>query len=309
MTTTAFQQIKKDALSGKALKEQRAIIEREMPGYSVQKQGRIIKSRLFDALRAAGEIEGISLADKIESCGRGQLCGSVYCVECRGRAAAELNKRISAHNEIKFGDDADEARNHLRYMTVLCEITAFNVVDVKQAVADARKDIKAMKRRFGDIWVQGSFEFELIDMRLLDKSDAGVNQNSRSLKQQTLAAMMNMSIKESRSLGQRVIVHFHTLVDLNGTDEVEFNKWVRNRWNSHSNQTEVKRTNKGQTLKNMAKKISDYGFKNRVQYNLSFETNGYKRGIWFNNNHLGTLAGIYDRMDGRGYKGLLIGHG
>jgi len=294
--------MKKDALSGKALKEHRALIEREMPGYSVQNQGRIIATRVVEALRAAGEVEDISLADKIENCGRGQLCGSVYCVDCRNRAAAELNKRISAHSDIRFGDDADEARNHLRYMTVLCELTDLDFQEVKQAVADARINIKAMKRRFADIWTQGSFEFELIDMKLLGKSGSTV-------KQETLAAMIDMSVKESFSLGQRVIVHFHTLVDLNGTDDVEFRGWVRSRWNKHHRQTNVQRTRSNQSLENMAKKISSYGFKNRVQYNLTFDTDGYKRGVWFKNNRLGALSSIYDRIGGRGYKGLLIGLG
>ena len=302
MTETAFQRTKEDALSGKALKDIRALIEQEMPGYSVQKQGRVITTRVLEALRSTSDWDDADLADKIESCGRGRLCGSVYCVDCRNRAASELNKRISRHVHGRFDDDADEARQHLRYVTVLCELTDFNLADVKQSIANARQDIKAMKRRFSNIWVQGSFEFELIDMKLLGKSGAVI-------KQDTLAAMMNMSVKDSQSLGQRVIVHFHALVDLNGTDGSEFRRWVRNRWHAHGKQTEVKCTNKGQTLTNMAKKISSYGFKNRVQYNLSFLTNGYKKGVWFKNEHLGMLVGIYDRIDGRGYKGWLIGRG
>lgn len=309
MTKTAFQRMKDRSRSGKALKNLLATIEQDIPGYNTQGQGRIIATRVVDALRSMGEIEDISLANKIANCRRGHLCGSVYCVDCRNRAAEGLNERISSHTQDRFDDDDDEARNNLRYVTVLCELTAFNQADVKQAVAIARKDIKAMKRKFSDIWIQGSFEFELIDMKLLDKSDAGVNQNSRALKQQTLSAMMDMNINESRSLGQRVIVHFHMLVDLNGADGDDFNNWVGGRWNSHSNQTEVKRLNKEQSLEDMAKKVSSYGFKNRVQYNLSFTTKGYKKGVWFTNENLGTLAGIYDRIGNRGYKSLLIGIG
>ena len=309
MMKTAFQKMKDRSLSGKALEDLLVVIEQNFPEYTTQKQGRTITTRVVDALDVTGEIEDISLANKIRNCGRGRLCGSVYCVDCRKRAADGLNKRISDHTQDRFGDDADEARCHLRYMTVLCELTAFNVADVKQAVADARKGIKAMKRKFSDIWMQGSFEFEVMDMKLLDKSDAGVDQNKRALKQQTLAAMIDMSIKNSRSLGQRVIVHFHVLVDLNGTDGVEFKKWVGNRWSCHNNQTEVKRLNKGQSLENMAKKVSSYGFKNRIQYNLTFKTKGYKEGVWFTNENLGTLAGIYDGIGNRGYKSLLIGIG
>lgn len=309
MTTTAFQKMKDRSLSGNAMKDLLVTIERDFPGYNTQEQGRIITTRVIDALRSTGEIKDLSLADKIENCGRGKLCSSVYCEDCRKRAANGLNKRISDHTQDRFGDDADEARYRLRYMTVLCELTAFNVADVKQAVAHARKDFKAMKRKFPDIWMQGSFEFELIDMKLLDKSDAGVDQNKRAIKQQTLSAMMDMSIKDNRSLGQRVIVHFHVLLDLNETDEEEFKNWVSSRWNCHRNQTEVKRLQKGQSLEEMTKKVSSYGFKNRIQYNLSFATKGYKKGVWFSNENLGTLAGIYDRIGNRGYKSLLIGIG
>ncbi len=100
------------------------------------------------------------------------------------------------------------------------------------------------------------------------------------------------------------------MVDLNGVDDQAFRKWMRNRHNTHhTNQVDVRRRRSNQSLENMIKKLSGYGFKNRAQYNLSFDTDGYKKGNWFTDEDLATLAFIYDGVGNKGYKHLLIGCG
>jgi hypothetical protein len=292
--TIPFEKMKKKYKSGEAFNAVR--------GANIQIAGREIRKRVITALYKEGDIEGLILADRIKQCGRGALCGSVYCMDCRGRAAKGLKDRLSDRILLRFGNDEASARDELRYVTVLCELTEFNLDSVKSAVTRARTDLKAMKRRFPDIWIQGSFEFELIDMKLLGQSGA-------MIKLETLAAMMDLDVSKSKSLGHRVIVHFHVLVDLNSVRDEAFKKWVRDRWSKHNRQTDVKRIRKNQKLSDMIAKVSDYGFKNRSQYNLSFETLDFKKGKWFKDADLGRLAAIYDGIGKRGYSSLLISLG
>tara|TARA_Y100000034_G_scaffold135629_1_gene208336 strand:+ start:556 stop:1479 length:924 start_codon:yes stop_codon:yes gene_type:complete len=307
MTKAGFQRMKEDSRSGETLGQ--LLEHQDLSGYSIQKQGRIIRNRVIDALRVTGEAEHIGLADRIENCGRGRLCGSAYCSDCRKRAVTGLSDRISRHIESRYGSSKKKIREQLRYVTVLCELVDLDYGSVKTARKRAQKDLDALVRRFKGTWIQGTYELELMDMGLLDKSDAGVAQNKRAAKQRTLAALKGVDVKDSGSLGQQVIVHFHALVDLNGVDGDQFKEWVRRRWNADGRQTRIQLTDSSQSWREMVSKIASYGFKNRVQYNLTFETNDYLKGKWFKNEDLAELVMIYDGLRNKRNNGLLIGRG
>jgi hypothetical protein len=275
----------------------------------VQIANRKIQKRVIKALETMGDDDGLdalSLAYRIKGCSKGQFCGSVYCIDCRWRAARALNERLQVHIESRFGNDKVEAQETLRYVTVLCELTDFDFDAVAQSVKQARKHRNAVKRHFKnkgiDLWGQGSFEFELMDMKLL----MGSKIEGSDVKRNTLSAMKGMTIKECSALGHQVIVHFHMLVDLNGADEIDFKRYLAKRFGDVSRQIDVGVIHKDQELTEMMSKISSYGFKNRHRYNFEFETIGYLRGKYFDDECLGKLAGIYDAIDGRGYSGLLI---
>jgi hypothetical protein len=267
--------------------------------HDIQLKGLEICKRLLIALNETAEEDGLAFAYKVKNCGLGRLCSSVYCTKCRTRAVRQFDKRISKHIKSRFGNDEDKAHEQIRYATVLCDLVDLNKVEVKRAVANARKDLKALRRKFPEIWMQGTFEFELMDMKYLVESGA-------STKKGTLAAMKDTEIQKCRSLGQQVLVHFHVLMDLNEVCEKEFKKWVQNRWSCHPRQTRIQRRISGQSLKDMSDNISKYGFKNRNQYNLSFESHGYLKGKWFKDEYLGKLAMVYDCVGKRGYSSLLI---
>jgi hypothetical protein len=115
-----------------------------------------------------------------------------------------------------------------------------------------------------------------------------------------------MDIPECRSLGHQVIVHFHMLVDLNGANEEEFKNYLKKRFGNVARQIDIARIHKDQELTEMMDKLSSYGFKNRHRYNFVFDTDGYLRGDYFDDESLGRLATIYDGVGNNGYTGLLI---
>lgn len=128
---TAFERMKEQSRSGETLNELR--------GANIQLSGREIATRTINALNSTGDVGEQALAAKMKNCGKGNLCSSVYCVRCRQRAAGELRARFDRHISKRFGGDELMASEQLRYVTVLCELTDFNLVDVIAAVEKARK--------------------------------------------------------------------------------------------------------------------------------------------------------------------------
>jgi hypothetical protein len=289
MTTKnkSFQQMKKDSQSGKTFKR--------VYGQMSQRKGTWAKTRIRRALVGLGNTK---LANSILNCRKGQLCGQVYCSSCRDKAAQSLKDRISKRIQQRFRNDPDKSREQLRHTTVLCGLVDFNLSSVKQSVSQARKDINAFKRRFKDVWFQGAFEFELIDLDKLLVWD-GDNQ----VKKETLEKMTDKR-------GNLILVHFHGLMDLNGVDEKLVKEWVGQRWNKHHRQTHLQRIRKGQRLGEMTWKVSSYCFKNRVKDNMTFIARGFEEGEYFTNEELSNLIKIYDGVGGgKGVSGLLIGIG
>lgn len=230
-----------------------------------------------------------ALRFKIKQCRKGKFCSSVYCPTCRKRAQENLRRRIFDHCEQQFNGDEEKAQKRLRYLTVLCELCEIDQELIEQSVKNARKDLHAFKRRFRDVWAQGSFEYEVVDMNHLE-----------SAKKQTL-----MRMKKNKDQYQ-VLVHCHLLVDIGSEDDLEMKKWLKKKWKGER-RTELKRTFCNQTIKDKSKKIGNYGFKNRVRFNPSFVATDFENGDTFNYYILSKLVTLYDHLGGNGFKGLLIG--
>lgn len=288
--SSSFKKLKKESQSGKT--------HRETYGQMSGKTGTWTKTRVRNALVGLGNDQ---LASRISNCRKGQYCGQVYCQDCRNRASKCLQERVQDYIQFSYGPDEEGAREQLRHVTILCELVNFDTESVKQSVSRARKDINAFRRRFKDIWFQGAFEFELVHMDKLMVWD-GKNQ----VKKETLGAMN----KGSGNSGDRILVHFHGLMDLNGTDYDVVKDWVRNRWNDHNRQTHMQRIYSNQSFDDMSWKVSSYCFKNRVRDNMTFIAKDFMKGGYFTNDQLSRLIKLYDDVGGqKGVSGILIGFG
>jgi len=287
---SAFQNMKEDHQTGDSLRRAVGMLSGKKHTWTVKRVQRTLRSTGKDRL-----------ADKISNCRKGQYCGQVYCRVCRDRAARSLKSRISRHIEKRFDGDAELAREQLRHTTILCELVDFGVGSVEMSIDQARKDINALKRRFKNLWFQGSFEFELIN---IDKLMVWGGKNE--VKKKTLGTMADARVV----IGNQILVHFHGLMDLNGEDEKLVKKWCRKRWNKHHRQTDLGRIWKYQPLDEMAWKVSSYCFKGRTQDNMTFVAKDFEDGEYFTYEELGGLIHLYDEIGGRnGVSGLLIGFG
>ena len=190
----------------------------------------------------------------------------------------------------------------LLYVTLLGELVALSDIKrIRKAVQYHRKQLKAFKRRFPKIWMQGAIEIELIDFAVLAASEDRI-------KFETIAAMLdydpNMSLGLYPTL---VLVHSHILVDIEQYEDVLVRDWFANEFSKAPRQAYCTRTRKDQTLDDMCWKIGSYPFKDRVQHNLTFTTDGYTKGSYFTDRQLSMLVMAYDSLCRNGFKNLLIG--
>jgi len=247
-----------------------------------------INSRVKTALKWSQNWE---LLKKIEGCRVGGLCGSLYCKRCRKRAVDNFEARLSEHCHKHFGGNNDLALSRLRYVTVLCELTSINFPAVKGAVDQSRKNLNAFKRRFSDIWLQGTFEFELVSFEL-----------SNARKKKTLLQM------DSNGENVQVLVHFHALMDIKEYEEIQVKKWLSKRWKGDY-RVRVQMTFADQSIDEKCYKLASYGFKDRVRFNPTFDAKDYEDGRRFKHGELADLVEIYDGGSKRGCSSLLIGIG
>lgn len=287
---SAFEKMKRDSKSGKTYKT----IYGQMSGTPWKKT----EKRVLHSLIGMGNRK---LADKISNCGKGQICGQVYCPKCRDRASKSLQKRVLDHIQKSYGSYEDSVREQLRHTTILCELVEFDTKSVKLSVSKARKDFNAFRRRFKNIWFQGAFEFELIEMNKL-RVWGGKNK----VKKETLGAMDRITGESN----VRILVHIHGLMDLNGTNYKEVKDWCGKRWNDHPRQSFFQRVYSDQTLEDMSWKVSSYCFKSRFRDNMTFIARDFEKGDYFTNDQLSRLIKLYDYVGGqKGVSGILIGFG
>ena len=127
-----------------------------------QPPGKHHKTRAVSALSQHGKTW---LADVIANCKKGKRCGIIFCGSCRHRFAKEAEQRMLEHVQGRIQRDGPDAEKELRFLTVLLDVVY--PASVKKAVEEARRQLKAFAKEFPNVWMQGAFEFEMINLRLL----------------------------------------------------------------------------------------------------------------------------------------------
>lgn len=243
---------------------------------------------IFQALTNYGSL---ALAEKISGCRRGQYCSSVYCTACRNRAAISMNDRALRHCRKRFGEDDEKATYYLRYVTVCNELTNFDIDEVKNATARARKSLYALKRRYPQIWIHGTFEYEVISLDMLTGH-----------KKKTLTELA------TKSDDNQVLVHFHALMDIKEYDVTEIRHWFGKRWVGFK-RCEIKKTFRDQNIADKCWGTSKYPFKNQARLNPTYGSYDMEDAQFITIGSLAKLVKIYDEIGNKGYSSLLIGIG
>lgn len=277
------------------------------------------KTVVQQALRASGDND---LADRIGCCRRGAYCSSIYCKLCRERYAHALHQRLAARAEERHRNQHNSVYRTFRHLTVI-----FDVVDlrsqefgaaiaatrgrraeiagltaVKSALEQARRETKAMRRRFPQLWMQGAFEIEVIDTGTL------YSMASDTRKARLIRALIARRQNPEEAARTQVIVHCHCAVDVADVDADEFHHWVHERWSlPHQARLSMTYHPDKQSLEAKLYKLASYCFKNRLAYNFSDETSGWEDSERIPYGELADMVRIYDRLGGKGLNGWLLG--
>jgi hypothetical protein len=277
------------------------------------------KTVVQQALRASGDNE---LADRIKHCSRGAYCSSIYCKPCRDRYAHALHQRLAARAEERHSNQHDKVYKAFRHLTVIfdvvdlrseefgaaketkrgqkAEITGLNAV--KDALEQARRETKSMRRRFPQLWMQGAFEIEVIDTRTL------YSMASNTRKARLIRALIARRRNPEEAARAQVIVHCHCVVDVADINADEFHSWVHERWAlPHQARLSMTYHPNKQSLDAKLYKLASYCFKNRLAYNFSDETSGWEDSERIPYGELADMVRIYDRLRGKGLNGWLLG--
>ncbi|MCP4780401.1 MAG: hypothetical protein GY877_06500, partial [Hyphomicrobium sp.] len=262
-------------------------------------------TRTLKTIKSPG---AFSLALKMENCWKGAVCSSFWCPRCRHRAAKGLEGRLRDYVLREFGEDQSEAQKRLVFVTPLFGLASVHDARrVKGILREARKDFKALKRAFPELWYQGAFELELIDFRAL-MMEEGANQ----VKRETIGNMLGWKTEEARGkllncFTPLVLIHAHILMDLRGVDREKVRDWLRGKYSKSPHQIHLKGIRADQTLEALCLRVGSYPFKDRVQFNMSFESQGYRDGGYFSDKELAGLVMLQDKICSNGFKNLLVG--
>lgn len=281
--------------------------------------GKRTKTVVRQALLASGCDD---LADRMQNCGRGAYCSSIYCKPCRDRYADALRVRLALRVKERHGNRHDRVHKAFRHLTVIFDVVDLRSQDfaaakeatrgqkaeiaglneVKRALEQARGETKAMRRRFPQLWMQGAFEIEVIDTGTL------YSMASDTRKARLIRALTARRQKPDEAARTQIIVHCHCVVDVADLDADAFHEWVHARWSlPHQARLSTTYHPDKQSLEAKLYKLARYCFKNRLEYNFSDETSGWENSERIPYGELADMVRIYDRLSGKGLNGWLLG--
>lgn len=280
---------------------------------------KFIKDRVQKALLSIGCND---LADKIENCGRGKKCQSIWCESCRNNAAETYKNKVKKQIVAKYGSDHDEkfVSDNLLHVTGHCEVCRFDIDSLGQAIERDKIRWRKMRERNASsgIWGIATYEFELIDFEFMLRS------NEDEKKQAALAQM----IKQARTQGSLsqddshvLWVHWHGIFCATKDQiermvgdlyHVEYDT-VKN-GETISVKERVKKTaesglfvqefHKSKSLEKNITGITSYNFKNAVRYKHTFAGSDYKGGEEIDRQDLGRLVKLYSDVQGSNWRSL-----
>jgi hypothetical protein len=264
-------------------------------------------TKIREAIEGIEELSGMICDDG--------SCKSVFCMTCRKNKQASLYRQY--RNRVKRFTDDDEAREHLRYTTILHELVpvSFNGIiaeesslhDIELSVARFREGLKSIDRHFHkhDLWARGTIHLELVNMELFRFSSLS---GRITTKQRTLK---DLETDLGVSADYYVLVHSHILFDTNGLDDKKFGGFIRKRWDVNIKQVDVSRLTKfyidddrftEHTVEDAIKNISRYGY-NGSNAKLTYSTNwGGSRKVYTKQQRTDAMGQINNYVEG--VKGL-----
>jgi hypothetical protein len=297
MVSPSFMQMKARSLSGELSRP----LLLEVP----LAKGKHVKTRALSGLNLVG---AYAVADRIKNCGRGAVCGNPYCTQCRKRMVSEYKGRIWQRVNGRYNGDIEAANRNFRFFTILQDWVAPDAASVRQAIEEARDELRTLRRRLGKPWLHGAWDFEMTDVERVLFGGVACSLNTDT--------MTRIAGSKAFILDHAISVHCHGIIDLEGRPDAVVRECLAGIWNKHSRQIDLKgfyenplklpEADLERDFSYNVAQISDYMFKREYRYKFTIKDNLRSKGDYLNNRYLGILANVYSSLGGRGYKNLLI---
>lgn len=215
--------------------------------------------------------------EHIKNCSHPNYCGSIYCLRCSSYQKKKANERLQSLFQHKYDGDDVTALNDLRHATVLCEVVDLDQSEVYRVITDNQKSFDAMRRKFPGLIIEGRHEIEIIDIKNLYRKQSSPRK---------ITSIEYLTAGMSRYTdSDRVLVHFHALISLNGHNHSDVLSLMEKRWpGDHC--VFMTGLYKNKSVESSLKTISSYPIKNSHRYNLNSEYESDSLGSYLNNESL-----------------------
>ena len=310
-----FDNLKRNRGKGLSLIKQKVFDLRSKDRFDLKSESWFRRDRIRDSL-CCEEVDNGDLWNKIDWCGvKGKKkCGSLWCKRCRDIVSRIFEKRIYENidflnNELK--NDGEIVRINNDDLFMLSGVVGISKIDEDDIIKSLNWDSnrwKRIKRRIDKLdnkyFIELSYEFELVNGMFLMSSVGRDNEYKKKCIRQLKEVRKDININDVF-----VFVHFHCISNMDsdvlksvcGSDfYVGGRKLIKN---NDCGLYVRKFIGKNEFDKNI-KKVSNYSFKDVFRFKYDFVGSNYLNGEYLNNEELGKLISLYDRLSGRGYRRL-----
>jgi hypothetical protein len=167
--------------------------------------------------------EGDLLGNKIEDCGKGNYCSSLYCNEC--------GERISNYFYSRWIREFEKG-NKIWSITILDGLCRLDENSIKDWIKNFRRKMELVRKNDKTFYIDGWIELELVDKNVFSSFRYGDDSERRKVEY-----VMN-SIKEFEKENNKeryyIIPHFHGMIregnlDKSGLSKL-LKKYFKDRW-------------------------------------------------------------------------------
>jgi hypothetical protein len=178
---------------------------------------------------------------------------------------------------IKYDNNEIDFRKQVRHLTVLTHLVKLDLSVIDRAIQETKKHLTNLKRKFKGIILEGRFELEVIDIRRL------IDMKECPRKSDVINTFIEKQDGEFEC--DMILVHFHTLIDLDGHSENNIIGWMKNTWpGDHC--VHMKSLWDNKDITKSITDISNYGFKIAHCYNMHINGNKKTSDLYMSNEGL-----------------------
>lgn len=238
-------------------------------------------TRLRHALNVTGFPDHLAV---IEGCSPYRRCNTAYCKSCRSRHVKSHTDRMLSLWRGSYNSCEDRAREDIRFVTVLHELTQPDITEISGAIGRAKIAFNGLKRSFPGLRIHGRIELEIIDTDKVFSSDMC----SRKRK-----ALQDLNDGRSSFASRDVVVaHSHTFFFLGGNDPEAVRAKLAVKYDA-SYAVNMKSLYSDKSIDENITRLCGYMLKDRWFYSNSMDSLGNQQGVYLSDESLSFLVRSY----------------